>query len=58
MHSGGYEIHNQIRQTLSKHSQPSKKVEGTLLRFEAVGRSIMKGEAVDTRGQNFIQSSE
>lgn len=62
MHSGGYEIHGQIRQTLSKHSWPSEKVEDTLLStghgVEAGGRSSKKGEAVDTRRQNVTQSSD
>lgn len=62
MHSGGYEIHDQIIQTLSKHSQTSEKVEDTLLSkgqgVEAGGRSSKKGEAVDTRKQNITQSSD
>lgn len=62
MHSEGYEIHDQIRETLSKHSQSSVQVEDTLLTkghgVEASGRSSKKGEAVDTRRQNIAQSSD
>lgn len=62
MHSEGYEIRDQIRQTLSKHSQPPEKVEDTLLSkghgVEAGGRRSKMGEAVDTRRQNITQSSD